>query len=275
MMPSRVIQVIVGALGFISVFGSAFFAKSLGWTASTATIVAFGIGIGTVAIELTISFYDLRENIVKLYPSLDFSVSEQRQIYSLITNLNHLRQVAGPAANIALSLHAEAGEVVAKATQGSDFEVDNMFLANVDAMRSLKPGERFLGLSAIINPDHWDYDPDLIEYKRLNYQQASVGVNVQRTFVLKDETEFQKMLPIMQDQANHSISVTYLFESELPKSQFFFDFTVLPERSFALYVPKVDKLLTCIATQSSTIVAELEQTIARIKSVARKIEAVK
>lgn len=269
----RIVQIVVGVLGFVSVFGSAVFGTALGWSASTATLVSLALGIGTVAIELTISFVDLKESIVRLYPSLEFSVNEQRQIYGLITNLNQLRESSGPAANIALALHEGVSEIVAKATQGSDYEVDNMFAANLEALRTLNPGDRFIGLSAILNPDHWDYDPDLIKYKKLNYQQASIGIRIQRTFILSDQKEYDTMMPIMQDQANHNISVAYVYQHELPRSQFFLDFTVLPERSFALYVPKVDKLLTCIATQNSTIVAELEQTMAKINAVARKVPA--
>lgn len=265
---ARVVQVVVGIVGFVSAFGSALMSKVFGWSTATTTILAFGLAIGTVVIEMTLSFSDLRENIARLYPSLDFSVNEQRQIYGLISNLNQLRELSGPASNIALSVHGEAAEMVAKASQGSDFQIDNMFSANVEALRSLKPGEKFLGLSAIINPEHWVYDPDLIEYRKMNYQQASIGVLISRTFVLHGDEEVQFMMPIMIDQANHGIDVAYVFQGNLPKTQFFADFTVLPEKAFALYVPKLDKLLTCIATQNSTIVAELEQTFARINAIA-------
>lgn len=275
MRPIRIVQTGVGVIGFVSVFGSAFFGSAFGWNADVSLIVSLALGIGTVGIELTLSFSDLKESIVKLYPSLDFSVAEQRQIYGLISNLNALREDGGPAANIALAHQAQVSALVSLASSRSDFETDNTFGANLEALKTLRPGERFIGLSAILNPDHWDYDPELIEYKKLNYQQASIGVMVQRTFILKDEEEHAVMTRIMQEQADHGIDVAYVYERDLPKSQFFLDFTILPEHQFALYVPKIDKLLTCIATQNSSIIAELEQTMNRIRTKSTNVEVTK
>jgi hypothetical protein len=267
----RVVQIFVGVIGFSSALSTPWIAGAIGWSSSTTTIIGFGFAIGTLVIEMTLSFVDLREQIIRLYPSLDFSVHEQRQIYGLISNLNSLRESPGPAANIAFSVHEEAADLVARASQRSDFEVDNMFAANREALRSLRPGERFLGLSSIINPDHWEFDHDLVEYRKINYQQASIGVKISRVFILKNQEEVKAMTGIIKDQQLRGIDVQYILEENLPKSQFFYDFTVLPDRNFALFVPKIDKLLTCVATLNETLVAELETTFSRIKSKAVQI----
>lgn len=141
-----------------------------------------------------------------------------------------------------------------------------MFEANKIALFTLQPGQSFFGISSIINPDHWDYDANLAEYKNMNYAQAEKGVNIARVFLLKDESELETMTPIIEEQARNKIDVSYIYCSRLADFSFYPDFTILPDHKFALYVPKIDKLLTVIATRNDELISDMTADFRKIQA---------
>lgn len=151
------------------------------------------------------------------------------------------------------------------AYDAKDIQVDNMFEANVLAMQSLKPRQKFLGISAIIDPDHWAYDNYLQEYKRLNYAQAKKGVHVERIFILQNQKEIDQMTGVMNEQIANGIHVRYVLEDTIKHVSSFPDFTILPDIGCAIYVPNLNKLLQCFVTKNKKIIQEIQKDFDKIK----------
>lgn len=261
----ELVQIIIAFTGTALAIASFWLGDMFGWSKATEINVAVATIIVTVLTELTISFVSLRESIIRLYPSLDFPIDQQRKLYALSERIEELRKRANdPAAVIALDAFASAQSTVECAYSKSDFQIDNMFQANMLALKQLRPRQRFLGLSSIINPDHWRYDPSLRTYRDLNYQKAGEGVLIYRVFLLNDENELRIMYPIMIEQLQNGINVSFVFKSEVADLSLFPDFTVLPDNEFALVVPKLEKLLTVIATSNRDTVSRLESDFDRL-----------
>jgi hypothetical protein len=166
---------------------------------------------------------------------------------------------------IALQHFDKGIQNITAAYENKDIQVDNMFEANVLAMQSLKPAQRFLGISAIIDPDHWAYDTYLQEYKRLNYAQAKKGVHVERIFILHNQKEVDQMASVMNEQIANGVHVRYVMEDSIKHVSSFPDFTILPDIDCAIYVPNLSKLLQCFVTNNKKIIQEIQRDFNHIK----------
>lgn len=270
----QLFQIAVGFLGAVMAVGTFWLGDYFDWDLSTQVSVAIGIAVITVLIELITAYRALANAIKRLYPALDFSSREQRQLFSIIEDINALkRDTQNPTARIALAIYDRAAETLNKARQSNDFQIDNMFEANLLALNMLRPGQSFLGISAILNPDHWNYDPHLRQYRDANYRQAAAGVIVRRIFLLKDEAELEIMRPIIADQAANGIDVAYAMVPDITGFSYYPDFTILPDLDFGLYVPKLEKLLTVVATRNADIIADMRSDFERIRARARRLDS--
>ncbi|HCK32069.1 MAG TPA: hypothetical protein DHW10_00860 [Rhodospirillaceae bacterium] len=173
---------------------------------------------------------------------------------------------------IALDNFDDATENLELAFSGADLTVHNMFKANYLGLEVLKPKQRFWGVSAIINPDHWAHDPYLQYYKRVNYEQAARGVEIERIFILQNQKEIDAMAHIMSEQKSKGIFVQYVLEDQIRHVSAFPDFTVFPDNGCVLYVPDLNKLLRCNVSQDKKIVDEISNDFIRIKEIAKKWE---
>jgi hypothetical protein len=173
---------------------------------------------------------------------------------------------------IALDNFDDATENLELAFSGADLTVHNMFKANYLGLEVLKPKQRFWGVSAIINPDHWAHDPYLQYYKRVNYDQAARGVEIERIFILQNQKEIDAMAHIMSEQKSKGIVIQYVLEDQIRHVSAFPDFTVFPDNGCVLYVPDLNKLLRCNVSQDKKIVDEISEDFRRIKEKAKKWE---
>ncbi|MEM7728592.1 MAG: hypothetical protein AAF311_04880 [Pseudomonadota bacterium] len=271
---SQIAQVVVGFTGFVLSVSAFWLGEYFDWDLTTEIYIALCVAIATILIELVISFRALKESITKLYPSLDFSVNEQKAIYSLISEIIELRtNKSDPFNAVALNSFEKGQEAVRCAAAKNDFEIENMFEANLVAFSLLKPGDECLVLSSVINPDWWHYDQHLIPYKKVNYDQARRGVKIRRVFMLDDEAEFTNMKPIMQEQSENGVEVSWVMKDDLRGLSFFPDFTLIPQHRLAIYTPSIDKLMSCVVTQNRSILSQIRSDFDKICARAKRFEA--
>lgn len=272
----RIIQAIVAVSGLVIAVATFWLGDIFDWTTQTEVVVATLIAVGTIIVELTLEFSSLKENITRLYPSLNFSVQEQKDLYELTQQLNDLKKrQADPGATVAIDLFENAREVINCAYSGNDYQIDNMFQANMLALSKTQPGQRFLGISSIINPDHWRYDPSLRVYRDLNYSKALSGTLIYRTFMFHNESEYKLMLPVMKEQVDKGIIVKYVYWNDLQGLSLFPDFTILPDNQFSLYVPKLEKLLTVVVSTNKDTITRLEADFDRLDERANEVPSSK
>jgi hypothetical protein len=69
-MVSRIalLQIIIGIIGFFSTIGMFWIGKTYEWSNEIEVITSVMMVIGTILIELAISFTNLKDSIEKLYP---------------------------------------------------------------------------------------------------------------------------------------------------------------------------------------------------------------
>lgn len=270
----HLVQIIIGFLGFGLAIAAFWLGSYFNWSLDVEIMVAISAAVVTILFELIISFISLRESITKLYPSLDFSVEEQKEVYGVISDLLKLRgRAPEPFAALALEAHKKSLQTIRSAVSNSDYNVENMFEAILVTLKLLKPKEHWLGLSSIINPDYWKYDTHLKEYKALNYQQARNGVIIKRIFLLADDDERKAMQPVMEEQSDNGIHVYYAMHDDLSGLSYFPDITIFPEHNFGMYTPSKDKLLICIATVNPSILSQMRNDFEKIMDRATKFSA--
>lgn len=264
MSPTQLVQLIVGFVGFALSMVTFWLGSRFAWSSELQVSTAIGIALFTVLIEVVISLVSVKEAMLKFYPTLEFGVREQKDFYEVISALRELHAKEGPAAALAVASFNTASATVRKAATDQDFQVEDMFQANVEALRSLSPGERFLGLSSIKKPDQWFYDHQLRDYRAMNESQAAKGVRITRIFLVDSEAERDALSEVFRDQLRMGIDVRWIDRTVAGKFAVFPDFTVLPEAGFALYVPDEDRLLTCIATTTPTVIGKMESSFGRL-----------
>lgn len=186
------------------------------------------------------------------------------KLYHLRRNEDHLL------ATIAVNSFDNAIHNIDRAYLNQEFIVDNMFEGILLALGCLNAGERFHGISAIINPDHWLHDEHLIKYKELNYQKIAEGVEIQRIFILQNQTEIELMTNIMNEQVENGVDVRYCLEDDLKHVSFFPDVTILPERKSVLYVPNLNKLMQCYVSNNPKVVKDIQKDYENIRKKAQK-----
>lgn len=71
-------QIMIAFIGAILAIVPFFAGDFLGWSLEAEMLAAATIAIATILAELILSFNSLRESLEHLYPSLDFSVHEQK-----------------------------------------------------------------------------------------------------------------------------------------------------------------------------------------------------
>lgn len=267
----HLVQIIIGFLGFGLVISTFWLGDHFNWSFEVEIFVALTTAIATIMFELVLSFSALKESLVRLYPSLDYSVSEQKNVYALISDLLTLRKSkAHPFSALALENHKKSKETIRRAVEKSDYNIENMFEANLVALKMLKPGEHWLGLSSIINPDYWKYDSHLKEYRDLNYKQVENGVIIRRIFLLSSVLEYEMMEPVMREQMENGIDVHFTMPEDIKDLSFFPDITLFPEHKFGMYTPSKDKLLICIATVNPRILDQIQNDFEKILDRATK-----
>jgi len=259
------IQILVGIIGFFSTIAMFWIGKIYNWSSEIEVIASLIMAIGTILIELSISFSNLKDSIEKLYPVLELSAEEQKNIHSSILMNNELQQNnEKPYAKIALDVYKETVLMLKCATEGGDFYTDNIFRANYLALESLQPGQTFKGLSALINPDYWYHDPEMEKYKNLNFSQSMNGVIIQRIFLFNNDEEYETMKTIMSEQLDKKIQVYYCYKKDIEHINHFPDFTSLKDLNFAIIVPREEKLQTVLLSQNKYTIAEVESQFGKI-----------
>lgn len=266
-----VIQILVGVIGFFSTLGMFWVSKVYAWDDAIGIVSSLLMAIGTILIELAISFKNLKDSIEKLYPVLELSAEEQKNIHSSIIMNNELQQVKNkPHSKIALEVYKETIDTLKAATEGNDFYTDNIFQANLLALESMQPGQTFKGLSALINPDYWYHDPEMEKYKDLNFLQAQRGIIIKRIFLFNNEEELNQMQQIMKEQLENKIEVYYCFKKDIEHINHFPDFTSIKDLNFAIIVPREEKLQTVTITQNKYSIAEVESQFGKILKYSKK-----
>jgi len=270
------IQIFVGIIGFFSTLGMFWVGKAYNWNDEVNMVTALMMAVGTILIELSVSFNGLQNSIEKLYPVLELSAEEQRNIHQSILLNNELQQHRGePHAEIALWMNTEIVELLKDASEGNDFFTDNIFQANLLSLQCMRPGQTFKGLSALINPHYWEHDSDMEEYKRINFEQAKIGVIIQRIFLFTNEAEYDQMISIMQEQYDNKIHVFYCFRKEINDINHFPDFTSIKDLNFAIIVPREERLQTVTLTRNKHSIAEVESQFAKILQRSKKFDGIK
>ncbi|MDH3725929.1 MAG: hypothetical protein OER77_00220 [Myxococcales bacterium] len=255
---TTLIQILIGFLGFASAASAFWIGKTLEWSDELEVIVALLIGGGTILVELIISFHSVKNSIEKLYPALELSVQEQRNINDAIVLNNALKQKKeSPAALIALEHYKEAGLVLRNAFEGNDFTINDLYSANLLALSSLRPGQRFCGVSALIKPELWKYGKEMTDYRNINYSQAQNGVLIDRIFIFSDENELRIMKDLLDEQHDNKINVYYVFKKQLAGRTFYPDFTVIEQLSFGIVVHRSDMLEKVTVTKNPQTIGEL------------------
>jgi len=144
---TSMIQIIIGFLGSTSAISVLWLANIYKWSSEIMMIVSLSIGIGTILIEVVISFTSLRNSIEKLYPALELSPEDQKEIHSLVALKNSLKKrIDKPHVLIALEQFKKVNAILKAAYNDSDFFVDNTFEANRLALESMEKGQIFLAL---------------------------------------------------------------------------------------------------------------------------------
>lgn len=267
----HLVQLVIGFLGFGLAIAAFWLGDYFNWSLEIEIFVAISATLATILFELIISVISLRESITKLYPSLDFSVEEQKEVYGVISDLLKLRtREPHPFATLALESHRKSLGTIRRAVANNDYNIENMFEAILVTMKMLKPNEHWLGLSSIINPDYWKYDAHLQEYKELNYQQVKNGVIIKRIFLLSDQDEYSAMEVILKEQSDNGIHVYYAMIDDLKGLSYFPDITIFPEHNFGMYTPSKDKLLICHATINPSILSQMRNDFEKILDRATK-----
>lgn len=270
------IQILTGIFGFFSTLGMFWVGKIYKWNDELSMVASLLVAVGTILIELSISFNNLKDSIEKLYPVLELSAEEQKNIHSSILMNSELQKIKDmPHAKIALEEYKEAIETLRAATEGNDFYTDDIFQANFLALESMQPGQTFKGLSALINPDYWYYDPAMEKYKDLNFSQAQRGIIIKRIFLFNNSEELEQMNQIMVEQLDNKIQVYYCFQKDIKHINHFPDFTSIKDLNFAIIVPRLEKLQTVTITQSKYAIAEVESQFGKILKCAKKFEGAK
>lgn len=267
----HLVQLVIGFLGFGLAIAAFWLGDYFNWSLEIEIFVAISATLATILFELIISVISLRESITKLYPSLDFSVEEQKEVYGVISDLLKLRtREPHPFATLALESHRKSLGTIRRAVANNDYNIENMFEAILVTMKMLKPNEHWLGLSSIINPDYWKYDAHLQEYKELNYQQVKNGVIIKRIFLLSDQDEYSAMEVILKEQSDNGIHVYFAMIDDLKGLSYFPDITIFPEHNFGMYTPSKDKLLICHATINPSILSQMRNDFEKILDRATK-----
>jgi len=262
---TALIQIIVGVVGFFSTIGMFYLGKIYNWQNSMDIIASVLLAIGTILIELSISFTNLKDSIEKLYPVLELSAEEQKNIHSAILMTNKLKlQEDNPFAHIALASYAEAVNTLQQATEGNNFYINNIFQANYLALKSMQSGQTFKGLSALISEDYWNHDPEMERYKELNFSQAQKGINIIRIFLFNNEQELFQMKKIMTEQQDNKIKVYYCFKKDIEHINHFSDFTSIKDLNLAIIVEQEEKLQTVTITQNKISIGIIEKQFDRI-----------
>lgn len=270
---TALIQIIVGIVGFFSTIGMFYLGKIYNWPNSMDIIASVLLAIGTILIELSISFTNLKDSIEKLYPVLELSAEEQKNIHSAILMTNQLKtQEDNPYAQIALISYAEAVNTLKQAVEGNNFYINNIFQANYLALKSMQTGQTFKGLSALISEDYWNHDPEMERYKELNFSQAQRGINIIRIFLFNNENELSQMKKIMTEQYNNKIQVFYCFKKDIENINHYSDFTSIKDLNMAIIVEQEEKLQTVTITQNGISIGILEKQFDRILVKSKKFD---
>ncbi|MEN4045135.1 hypothetical protein [Sulfurimonas sp. NWX367] len=271
---TALIQIIVGIVGFFSTIGMFYLGKIYNWQNSMDIIASVLLAIGTILIELSISFTNLKDSIEKLYPVLELSAEEQKNIHSAILMTNQLKiQENNPYAQIALISYGEAVNTLKQAVEGNNFYINNIFQANYLALKSMQPGQTFKGLSALISEDYWNHDPEMERYKELNFSQAQRGIKIIRIFLFNNEHELSQMKKIMTEQQNNKIQVFYCFKKDIENINHYSDFTSIKDLNMAIIVEQEEKLQTVTITQNEISIGILEKQFDRILIKSKKFDA--
>jgi len=245
------------------------------WSNEIVLIISLVITIGTLLIELLYSLRSLSNRIERLYPTLNLSLEEQEEIHSLVSLKKSLiKKIDKPHVLIALEQFKKVMDILKAADNDSEFLVDNTFEANRLALKSMKKGQTFLGLSAIINSDYWNHDKQMVKYKELNYSQIKKGVIIKRIFVFNNEAEYKNMKAMMIEQAKNGVQAFFCFKDDLKNSNisYFSDFSVIEALNFCLIVPRESKLLTVTVSNSSELISECQSQFEKILKKSTKVE---
>ena len=185
-----------------------------------------------------------------------------------------IKKIDKPHVLIALEQFKKVMDILKAADNDSEFLVDNTFEANRLALKSMKKGQTFLGLSAIINSDYWNHDKQMVKYKELNYSQIKKGVVIKRIFVFSNEAEYKDMEAILIEQAKNGVQAFFCFKDDLKNSNisYFSDFSVIEALNFCLIVPRESKLLTVTVSNSSELISECQSQFEKILKKSTKVE---
>ena len=189
---------------------------------------------------------------------------------SFLEKMYHLREKETHLlATIAVNSFDKAIQSIERAYLNQDFVVDNMFEAMLLALNSLDEGEQYWAISAIVDPDHWLHDEYLLKYTELSYRKIKDGVIIKRIFIVQNKKQADVMKDIMTEQAKNGIEVYIALEDELKNISFFPDFVILPEKNSAFYVPNINKLMQCYATNNQKVVTNIKKDFEAIRERAK------
>ncbi len=105
----------------------------------------------------------------------------------------------------------------------------------------------------------------MTEYRKINYGQAKIGVQIERIFILNDDHDLGIMQEIMDDQFKNGISIYHVFKKDIGDLKIYPDFSVVEDLNFGLVVHREEMLERVTATKNNETVAELSLQFDELK----------
>lgn len=265
-------QIVIAFVGLFVVLGTFIAGQYVELPITSQITISIGTIILTVILEIFISINKLRSDVRSILPAFENSESDRKSLLELGENIRQLRNRDEKAfAEIAISHFTQSQNSLIRATGGNDFDLDNTFYANLIAISKLEKGESFLAFSAISNPDFWKYDPHFSEYLKQNYQKVKHGSHIKRIFMLTSNSEFSVLEPIMREQKDNGIDIKYATPELLKNINTFDDFSILPEQGLGIFVPSMEKPLTCTATINPNLVSRMRNEFEKMYDVSNQL----
>lgn len=252
-------QIVISFVGIVSAVATFWIGNYFNWPNEMEIVISLFIAVSTVIVQMIIAFTNLKNSISRLYPALELSVEEQRTINKSLIMADQLKRRKKDAfAKISIENFSKSQRALELACQNSDYVVNDIFSANLQAVLTLKKGDVFCGLSALVRPEFWKYGQYIQDYKTANYKQVAKGAIIKRVFLFYSENQFNNMNEIMAEQANAGIEVYYVLKEEIKDIHNYPDISVIQKQAFGIFTQREEMIKRVTITNNEETVAMLQ-----------------